>query len=79
LRQLINRYPYRLDTNFAKMDRIEHAGIEAFKQRVMGTPFHGQTIGEWGRLLSKGTDTEISRTLERRFDIREEDIREILA
>lgn len=79
LRQLINRYPYRLDTNFAKMDRIEHAGIEAFKQRVMGTPFHGQTIGEWGRLLSKGTDAEISRTLEHRFDIREEDIREILA
>jgi len=79
LRQLINRYPYRLDTNFAKMDRIEHAGIEAFKQRVMRTPFHGQTIGEWGRLLSRGSDEEIRQTLENYFDIRDEDIAEILA
>src|SRR5208282_1094441 len=51
LRQLINRFPYRLDTNFAKMDRIVHSGIEDFKQRVLGTTFHGQTIAEWSRLL----------------------------
>jgi hypothetical protein len=41
LRQLITRYTYRLDTNFAKMDRIVHPGIEAFKRRVLGTTIHG--------------------------------------
>lgn len=78
LRQLINRYPYRLDTNFAKMDRIVHEGIEAFKRRVLGTAFHGLTIGEWSRLLFGSSDDIIRRALEERFDIREEDIGEIL-
>ena len=41
LRELITRFPYRLDTNFAKMDRIMHAEIEAFKDRVNRTVFHG--------------------------------------
>jgi hypothetical protein len=35
LRQLLSGFPYRLDTNFAKMDRINHPGIEAFKERVL--------------------------------------------
>ena len=78
LRQLINRYPYRLDTNFAKMDRIVHEGIESFKRRVLGTSLHGLTIGEWSRLLFGGSDEVIRRALEERFDIREEDIGEIL-
>lgn len=47
LRQLINRYSYRLDTNFAKMDRIVHSGIEDFKRRVSGTVLHGLTISQW--------------------------------
>jgi hypothetical protein len=34
LRELLVRYKYRLDTNFAKMDRIVHPGIEEFKKRV---------------------------------------------
>ncbi len=54
LRELTNHFPYRLDTNFAKMDRIVHADIEAFKDRVYATEFHGRTIGAWNRLLSRG-------------------------
>jgi hypothetical protein len=72
LRELIARFPYRLDTNFAKMDRIVHAEIEAFKNRVHGTRFHGMTIGEWNRLLSRGEDAVIKRELESHFDIRDE-------
>lgn len=78
LRQLINRFPYRLDTNFAKMDRIVHPGIEEFKRRVCGTTLHGLTIAEWSRLLFLGTDDAIRQALEQRFGIREEDIGEIL-
>lgn len=78
VRQLINRFSYRLDTNFAKMDRIEHAGIEEFKRRVLGTTLHGLTIAQWSRLLFLGTDDAIRRALEERFEIREEDIGEIL-
>jgi hypothetical protein len=70
LRQLINRFPYRLDTNFAKMDRIVHSGIEDFKRRVLGTTIHGQTIGQWGRLLSTGSDESIRNALAQCFGIR---------
>lgn len=72
LRELIARFPYRLDTNFAKMDRIVHPEIEAFKDRVYGTTFHGRTIGAWNRLLSKGDEAVIKHELEARFDIRDE-------
>ena len=72
LRELISRFPYRLDTNFAKMDRIVHADIEAFKSRIHNTEFHGRTIGAWNQLLSKGSEDLIRRELEERFDIRDE-------
>lgn len=78
LRELINRFPYRLDTNYAKMDRIEHEGIEQFKKRVLETSLHGQTIGNWARLLSTGNDEVISRALQTQFDIKDVDITEIL-
>lgn len=72
LRELIARFPYRLFTNFAKMDRIVHPEIEAFKNRVYGTEFHGRTIGAWNRLLSKGDENVIRQELAERFDIRDE-------
>ena len=72
VRELTNRFPYRLDTNFAKMDRIVHAEIEAFKNRVYSTELHGRTIGAWNRLLSKGDEGLIKRELEARFNIRDE-------
>lgn len=78
LRQLIARFPYRLDTNFAKMDRIVHKGIEDFKRRVTGTTIHGLNIGQWNRLLSVGSDIAIRQALADRFDIKDEDISEIL-
>ncbi|MDN7458581.1 MULTISPECIES: hypothetical protein [Burkholderia] len=71
LRELTSRFSYRLDTNFAKMDRIDHAEIETFKRRVHETVFHGRTIGDWNWLLSKGSDLAIRRELERHFDIRD--------
>jgi 23S rRNA G2069 N7-methylase RlmK/C1962 C5-methylase RlmI len=79
LRQLLNRYSYRLDTNFAKMDRIVHNDIEEFKHRVYGTKMYGLTILQWNRLISSGTDDAIRQALAERFGIREEGIGELLA
>jgi hypothetical protein len=72
LRELITRFPYRLDTNFAKMDRIVHPDIEAFKNRVYKTTFHGLSIGAWNRLLSNGSEATIRHELEKHFNIRDE-------
>jgi hypothetical protein len=52
VRFLMNRYSYRLDTNYAKMDRIEHDGVEAFKTKVCNTVVNGMTVKEWSRLFA---------------------------
>lgn len=57
LKQLLGAFPYRLDTNFAKMDRIEHASLEEFKSRVEQTKIGGRTIAEWTRVM-RDIDTE---------------------
>ena len=72
LRTLMARFPYRQDTNFAKMDRIVHADIEQFKDRVYKTEFHGRSIGAWNRLLSKGDKELIRRELAASFSIRDD-------
>lgn len=52
LRELLARYNYRMETNFAKIDRIRHAGLEEFKTLVLGHTIDGYTIEEWSyRLL----------------------------
>lgn len=59
LKVLQGKYVYRLDTNYAKIDRIEHAEIEAFKNRVENEIlFQGKTIKEWRKLLSDKTPKE---------------------
>ena len=57
---LANSFPYRLDTNFAKIDRIDHDGIEQFKTRVLNSDFKGRELKAWGRLLKAvaGEDEE---------------------
>ena len=70
LRELMARYPYRLDTNFAKMDRINHAEITAFKHGVLNTERHGKTIREWARLLGRGRETQLQNALEDNLGIR---------
>lgn len=78
LRQLFSRFPYRLDTNFAKMDRIVHSGIEEFKARVLATQINGLSIAEWSHLLFASSDEATRQALGERFDIRKEDLGEIL-
>ena len=65
-KSLLGKYPYRLDTNFAKIDRIEHPDLETFKLRVLNTKVDGKTIlewarNEWGKLLD--TDATESKKI----------------
>ncbi|OGJ60787.1 hypothetical protein A3J34_04715 [Candidatus Peribacteria bacterium RIFCSPLOWO2_02_FULL_51_10] len=61
IKKLLGKYPYRLDTNFAKIDRIEHQGLEEFKTKVLSKKLLGNTIQEWSTLL--GTDERTIRYL----------------
>jgi hypothetical protein len=78
LRELVIRYQYRLDTNFAKMDRIVHPGIEKFKKRVHNIEVSGMTVGEWNKLLSSRREDSIKKSLQEHLEIREESIDELL-
>ncbi|MBF1042467.1 MAG: hypothetical protein HXM71_04770 [Mogibacterium diversum] len=49
LKSLFGKYPYRLDTNYAKIDRIAHEGLEDFKKRVLSTKIEEKSILEWTR------------------------------
>ena len=78
LRELLIRYKYRLDTNFAKMDRIVHPGIEEFKKRVYNIEVSGMTVGQWNRLLSSHREDSIAKSLQEYLEIKEESINELL-
>lgn len=78
LRQLMSRFPYRLDTNFAKMDRIVHPQIEEFKRRILGANYYGMTIREWYQLLASEDDLRIRKALKEHLNITEVDTEKIL-
>lgn len=52
LKELMGKVKYRLDTNYAKIDRIEHDGIEVFKSTVLDRELDGRTIKSWGSIIS---------------------------
>lgn len=60
IKSLQAQFTYRLDTNYAKIDRIEHADIERFKQSVEQSVFQEKTIKEWRQLLAT-TDMDLLR------------------
>lgn len=64
LRTLYGDFVYRLDTNYAKVDRIEHAEIEAFKTHVLNTQFNGKTIRKWRSILASKKDQVLEAALE---------------
>jgi len=62
LQALLGSYRYRLDTNFAKIDRIEHHGLEIFKQRVLSINLFGHTVLDWSERIS--SDASLQNLLE---------------
>jgi hypothetical protein len=73
LRQLQNRYKYRLDTNFAKIDRIAHPEIESFKRTIYDTNFHTVKIRDWLRVYKKDNDELLRQNLAQYLNISNED------
>lgn len=73
IQSLRSQFNYRLDTNYAKIDRIVNPEVESFKERVLGTKVHGMTVKQWTRLLSKGDDKEIRHALEKHIGITDQD------
>lgn len=61
MKSLLGKFPYRLDTNFAKIDRIDHEGLEEFKKRVLSTVIDGKTVKEWSKIVVK--DDEFIKTM----------------
>ncbi|MER5458997.1 hypothetical protein ABT008_29960 [Micromonospora sp. NPDC002389] len=55
--QLMANYPYRLDTNFAKIDRVDNPHIERFKAEVLNRRMRDRTMKQWVQLL-KGLSSE---------------------
>lgn len=45
--QLMNMLVYRLDTNFAKIDRVANGDVERFKAKILSSRYLGKTIAEW--------------------------------
>ena len=78
LRKLSSKFPYRLDTNYAKMDRIIHAELEVFKTKVQDTKVNGLTVRDWYRILSSGDDRRIRAALEKHLAIKEADAATLL-
>jgi hypothetical protein len=67
LQRLLGNFAYRLDTNFAKMDRIGHSSLEDFKTRVLETEYEGHKIRKWARILSRQNatlDAELLRLIQ---------------
>lgn len=78
LRELITLFPYRLDTNFAKMDRVAHGEVEKFKSRVLNTNYCGMKILDWAKLLCSDDNNTTKLALKNKLDITEIDTEKIL-
>ena len=63
LRTLYGQFVYRLDTNYAKIDRIEHSEIENFKQKVLETEFKGRSIKSWADIFSSRNESLLEEAL----------------
>lgn len=63
IQSLQGKFVYRLDTNYAKIDRIEHKEIEKFKTQVLETVYHGNTIRAWSNILTSKDDKILEKAL----------------
>lgn len=78
VQELRARFPYRGDTNYAKVDRIRHPELEAFKTRVNETKVNGLKVADWCRLLASDDDKRICRALEEHLGIKDADAEKLL-
>lgn len=63
------KFDYRLDTNYAKLDRIVHPGIEKFKTSVLSMTINGLTIKQWARTFAS-EDIVIEQALKKHLNLK---------
>ena len=51
VQELMASFPYRLDTNFAKIDRVDNPDIERFKRQILNMAIRGRSMAAWTRVL----------------------------
>ena len=78
LQGLMNRYPYRVETNYAKLDRIGHSQIETFKQQVLNTKLHGLTVRKWADLLKPKNSALLENALRTQLKITDADANQLV-
>ena len=64
LRELTTRFPYRLDTNFAKIDRIALQSLEIFKRSVLQTTYIDRTVQGWIDAINHSDPQALARFIE---------------
>ena len=64
LKQLQASVKYRLDTNYAKIDRIEHAEIESFKTQISKRKLWARSLKDWSELLKDIPQNILNEMLE---------------
>lgn len=69
LRELFGKFKYRLDTNYAKIDRIQHVAIEDFKSRMLKTEFSGLPISCWSKIISNPENSKNQEIISQRLCI----------
>lgn len=61
LKELRSKFTYRSDTNFSKVDRIGHDGLEGFKTKVLNTTICGRTVNQWRTAFRTAAKSENAR------------------
>jgi hypothetical protein len=69
IRKIFKKYKYRLDTNYAKIDRIVHPEIESFKKKVLDSVLHENTIGNWAKLFSSKNKINLAEHFKKHLSI----------
>lgn len=49
--KLMSDFTYRLDTNFAKIDRIDNDAIEEFKKEMIESVHLGRRVSDWTKIM----------------------------
>lgn len=63
IKKLMSQIDYRLDTNYAKINRINHTDINKFKQHILEYVYNGRTINQWIRIQKEGNEKELKECL----------------
>lgn len=60
---LMNKLVYRLDTNFAKIDRVGNPDVETFKKKILAEQYLGKSFSQWIKVFADLNGTNEAKRL----------------